>query len=555
MNQPVDSRSITFDILSSNDSDEAGAVLLRAMESDDEGSRRLAAEGIVKRQSQQSILEIIRRAETLNKDVCNEFSQSPDRFTTALTHCFSHTENATRQSAIEFIRRTANFFEFGRLLDLLDADEPGICEAAAAAVRDLTDQMATRCRQCDESVLSQFDEQTVRRHRSTVMESFASRTQTLTDRTNPLPVLHSLLTIGNPDDKAIQDVLCRRDSPSQVAAAKLLSEESWVPFFELVCEFLGTHTPPAVIFDVIQSRDDSEFVLHLLHWLPDAPSVFLKRNLNRLRGLSWLHGDSPVLQELSDSVHDRLVLLINLVSLDLSTKNYLKALIVRQSGGKGRAAASDVLKSLPVNEVSSILNDALTHDDPEVEAWATSNLRSQRQPNTFEELLLRLDRNLDVVRNAARDELDSFDLNRVLQLYGQLTPGQGRQCGQALLKINPNVPDELTCEMSHPFRQRRIRAIKAAEALGLFDEVGSGILAALSDPEPTVRYAAIETLGRNPLNGSVQAIKEKTTDESRAVRNAAARALAILSERKKATTSVLASQSTAQSLAAIPASE
>lgn len=461
---------------------------------------------------------------------------------------FSHTDNATRLSAIEFIRRTANFSEFGCLLDLLEADEPRIPETALAAVRDLTDRMVTRLHQGDESVLSQFDEQAVRSHRSTAMHSLSSRTQTLADRTNPLPVLRALLTIGCPEDKAIQNVLCRRDSPAQAAAVKLLAEESCAPFFELICEFLATHAPPAVIFDVIRSRDDLEFVLHLLNWLPDSPSAFLKRNLGRLRELSWLHGDSSVIRALPDTVHDRLVILINFVPLDRDTKNYLKAWIVRQSGGKGRAAASDVLKTLPVDEVKNILQEALTHDDPEVEAWATSSLRSQKQPNTFEELLQRLDQNLDVVRDAARDELDSFDVNRVLQLFSRLSPSQGRQCGQTLLKINPNVPAELTREMSHPFRQRRIRAIKATETLGLFDEVGSSVLEALSDPEPTVCCAAIETLGRNPFHGSIEAIQVKTTDESRSVRNAAVKALAILHERRQTTGSVPALQRAPQLL-------
>ena len=78
MNQPVDSRSVTFDVLARNKSDEAGAVLMHAMECDDKYSRRLAAETIIKRQSQQSILEIIRRVATLDDKACNEFSRLRD---------------------------------------------------------------------------------------------------------------------------------------------------------------------------------------------------------------------------------------------------------------------------------------------------------------------------------------------------------------------------------------------------------------------------------------------------------------------------------------------
>jgi hypothetical protein len=88
VNQPVDSRSVTFDVLARNKSDEAGDVLMHAMGCDDKYSRRLAAETIIKRQSQQSILEIIRRVATLDDKACNEFSHAPDRFTTVLAQCF-----------------------------------------------------------------------------------------------------------------------------------------------------------------------------------------------------------------------------------------------------------------------------------------------------------------------------------------------------------------------------------------------------------------------------------------------------------------------------------
>jgi hypothetical protein len=62
----ADPRSIAFDILARHKSDEAADVLMQALECDDDHARRLAAATVVKRRGQQSILEIIRRADSLD---------------------------------------------------------------------------------------------------------------------------------------------------------------------------------------------------------------------------------------------------------------------------------------------------------------------------------------------------------------------------------------------------------------------------------------------------------------------------------------------------------
>ena len=103
-----------------------------------------------------------------------------------------------------------------------------------------------------------------------------------------------------------------------------------------------------------------------------------------------------------------------------------------------------MLKIIPQDEASQILHDALNDPDAKVEAWATRRLRAQKLPDTFEELLKRLDRRLDVVRNAARDELFSFDLNYLMKILSKLSPAQAQLCGQALLKINPGAAEELS---------------------------------------------------------------------------------------------------------------
>ncbi|MDA1163514.1 MAG: HEAT repeat domain-containing protein [Planctomycetota bacterium] len=501
---------------------------MHAIESGDEDSRRLAMGTILKRQGHLNILQIIQRVDTLNDETCVEFSQSPERFTPALKQCFSHSDQATQLAAIEFVRRTANFDEFDTLLELLEADDESLGAAAVQAASNLAERMMVRFRTRDVSALPCFEEQTLSDFRMTIVERLDFLILHVASRRNPLPLYRLLLTLGRADDKAILNVLYRRGSEHRETATRLLSEESNAAFFQLICESLNRHSPPTAIIDAFHARQDLEFVVHFLSWLPVNPAAYLKSNLARLTEISWLRQSHPTFQQIPATLHDRLVAVINLAGIEKASRTELKTWVVRQSGATGRAAASDVLNTLPKAAVEKILHGALESDDPDVEAWATRLLRSQKLANTFPELLKRLDGNLEIIRDAARDELFSFDVKRLLELFPQLSPAQCRQCGTTLLKINPDATNELNQEMSHAFRQRRMRAIQATESLGLVEQLYGSIVNALSDPEASVRRTAIETIGRNPSSKALDAIMNAVEDDHRSVRDSARRTLSHL---------------------------
>jgi HEAT repeat protein len=536
----TDPRSIAFEVLVRHQSDEAGDVLLQALESDDEEARRLAAAAVVKRRGQQSLLEIIRRVDSIDDQACQEFSQAPERFRVDLEQALSESDHATRIAAITFVRRTGNFEQFSALLDQLQSADEAYGDAIAMAAVELAAQLARRLRSNNKSILPGLDGPALRTHRSAMLADLDARTFQFGEQSKPELVLHLVLILGAPDDDAVRNLFTKRGGLCRDAATKLLTEDLHPALLDLLCDSLAHHAPPAAVIEVVRTRADFEFVLHLLKQLPKQPSGYLAVNLARLKDLPWLHDAMDLIEKLPVSVHDRLVGVINHAPIEEATRTRLKAWIIRQSGAAGREAASDVLKMLPVEEASRIIHDALADADPEVEAWATHRMRAQKLPDTFEELLKRLDRNQDIVRDAARDELFSFDLNYLLKIFVDLSPGMSRQCGQALMKINPSAPAELTGEIEHPFRRRRIRAIEAAEALGFLDEVLPSLFNKLDDPEASVRCAVIEALGRNPTPEIIKGIRRMTADPHRLVRDAAKSVISKLSDQLKTAKSGIA---------------
>ena len=526
MSTSADPRSIAFEILARHKSDEAADVLLQALECDDDEARRLAAATVVQRRGQQSILEIIRRVDTLDDEACKEFSQSPERFRIALEQAISKSDGETRNAAFTFIRRTGNFEQFSTLLDQIESGSEARCEAASEAALEMT----RRLRESEETIFPGLDGATLRSHRTSALDELDARTKQFDELSRAETILRLTLILGGPDDTAVRNVFSKRGEVCRDAATRLLMEDSHPALLDLLGDFLAYHATPIPVIDVLRTRTDFEFVLFLLKQLPKELTRYQAFNLARLNDVAWLQNPMELVEKLPASVHDRLIGVVNHAPIDEGIRTRIKSWVVRQSGGAGREAASDVLKHLPQEEASQILHDALEDKDPEVEAWATHRLRAQKLPDTFEELLKRLDRNLAIVRDAARDELFSFDVKYLLKIFGDLSPVQSRLCGHTLLKINPAAPEELIHEIEHPFRRRRIRAIEAADAIGFVDQVLPNILDKLDDPEASVRCAAIEALAGSPSPETIKAIKRMTNDPHRHVSSAAERVISKLTD-------------------------
>lgn len=121
--------------------------------------------------------------------------------------------------------------------------------------------------------------------------------------------------------------------------------------------------------------------------------------------------------------------------------------------------------------VSQVVQESLNDTDSAIQAWAVSQLRKHAVPETFAILVDRLDSPYSEVRDAARAELSSFNIDRVLPLCASIDRETGARVGQLLLKVDETALRRLTSDLSHPVRQRRMKALMAIRTLGLVDQL------------------------------------------------------------------------------------
>ena len=195
-----------------------------------------------------------------------------------------------------------------------------------------------------------------------------------------------------------------------------------------------------------------------------------------------------------------------------------------------RSDAAQLIAKLDSTATQAIVQDGLSSQDEGLQAWATSQLRSQKVPDAIAQLTKRLDSPLASVRDVARQELSGFDIERLLSLFKQLDPLVCLRAGETIQKINPQCVQDLIEELKSPLRQKRIRAASGAVALGMHTQVVPQLLALAGDNDSLVRRTAAEVLGYVGTDESLDVLKSLRDDSSPAVRDAAVQSIAKLEE-------------------------
>jgi len=290
-------------------------------------------------------------------------------------------------------------------------------------------------------------------------------------------------------------------------------------------EFMKHNYPIPKALDAFEQRADPEFICYVLREFPSRLSENEQKNFKQLTSVDWITHQLVPLAAVPPSLHEALVWFIQATGLNHEEKVTVQKWILLHGSVQGRTAAAQVLESAEPSCVRGILFDSLESEDEDVQAWATSQLRTQGVPEALQLLIERLDSPLAAVREAARGELHSFNLDLLLRIFDHLDARVCRRAGALLQKIDPDCHRKLLAELNNPVKRRRIRAARAASHLGLAHEVKSCLLIMLLDVDSQVRRTAAEVLADVPIADVVAALTASLNDPSPRVREAAEQSL------------------------------
>ena len=514
----------TFDLLAQTKNSAAVGVLVVALDVADESLQALAVRAILTRGQSAGIVEIIRRGQVLARPARDLVAKNAALLSRGLRDSLISGDVPLRANALELVRQLEEFAELPTLARLLEEQAFREREAVEATIFDLVNRLYEHTqfgREHEESTGFLRDSQRIRHQMLATLESSCHRFHVHRCRR----VVEGVLVLSDPDNIYLKKLFQECSDEVRGIATDLLYSSKHPGVMTLVIASLGQNYPLPATFSAFERRTDPEFICHLLRNWPHKPGMFQQKNLKELRTVAWLEPEQKHIELVPAALHRNMIAFLMMTGLSQPQKLAVLEWMVRFGSAEGRVDATDVLKQLEHEKVQDVVLEGLDSKEPDVQAWATSQLRAWAIPNAMEMLVERLDSSIPEVRQAARGELAGFDIHRMLEIIDQLDPRMQTAAGRLVQKIDPQTLHKLKVEMLTAIRSKRIRAARAALVMNLHVDVADALLAMARDSDSLVRRTAAEVLGHVRSREAIEMLLELASDGSPRVRESAAAAL------------------------------
>ena len=210
--------------------------------------------------------------------------------------------------------------------------------------------------------------------------------------------------------------------------------------------------------------------------------------------MEFLRDDAFPFEELDETEQTRLVHLIAQSDLPESRRIWLLEYLSANGAPAARAATVTAIGRFS-NERAALMIERLLYDPSrEVVAAALNQLRVYDIPGGID-LAFELRGHPDArIRGAARAVLSEADFIEFFNEFPHLNQAERRRKGRLAFKADPKAVVLLRRELSSLSRERQLRGLEAAVAMGACEQVRDEIVARLEDKDGTIRQKAAQIL-------------------------------------------------------------
>ncbi|WP_197532507.1 HEAT repeat domain-containing protein [Symmachiella macrocystis] len=510
--------SKTFDCLARTTNSHALDVLIVALDVPREEVRDHAVKAVLKRRNPRGHVELLRRFHILPDATRNMLEPYAGTMGKALRQCANSGEQQLESNALQFIREFEVYDQVPILLEFLaEQSQQEHHRYCLETVEELANTLYEHVNQTTKDNKYLRDARLIQLRIVSALEKICGQPH--------IPgferLLESLFILGDLEVGEIRKMLRQDGHPRRKHAEDLLRSSDHPGIMQLVVDFMALSHPSYLSFRCLAERDDPQFICHLLRTWPRSLTISQRKNFKQIETVCWLEAQPLELELIPTELHAKLLQFVNATSIKREFKLHVAEWVVSHGCEEARRAATDMLDELDGGRMHTLIEEGLESDDEEVQAWATSQLRAKRVPEAFTKLIERLDSPMEQVQQAAREELEDFNLRRILTLYDLLDTQTCRLAGILIQKIDPDALQKLSQEMTGPMRSKRMRATQAAIAMGLQEPLSETFIQLLEDDDVLVRRTATEVVGQIPGEQSLTALQGMLDDSNPRIREIA----------------------------------
>lgn len=508
----------TIDLLASTRNETATRILIAALDSSHSQIATAALPALIARRSPIGEREVLRRLHLLGPAVYASLNEQRASLSRALRSAVVGNDSQLFINACHEILRTGEYDLIPTLLAALeDQTHPNpeltantllalvdsLAEALHAPVTNLQNPAPLRKRALD--ALQDSMRRFPRHQRREVVEAFCH----LADRHQP----------------TLLEILNNPHHPAYLIVSEVLSRSTHPAVRGLLLSFLSDPHPASAALTILARRTDRSFVEQLLVCVGTQNDEAVARNLKRIDYIAWVAGHNRLIDSLPEPAQCAAVRMAMASRMNREQVYALVAHLLVYGKPAARRVAALALGEFAGADANVLAVQALHDNDPKVQAHILHQLRSRAIPGVIQQLLDKLHSPHAEVRQAARESLSEFSIDRYLAAYDGLEPDVRRSTGDLVKQIDPNTAPRLRCELQSPVRSRRLRALNVAESLEIIPVLEQAITELLADEDGFVRSEAARCLATSNSNDAHQALERALHDPLQRVRDAAQRAL------------------------------
>lgn len=518
------SLATTFAVLRDSGARYAQEVLVTALDVPYPEIQEQAAGALLKRASVTGHLEVLKRCERLPTGVLTQIKAAGRRLDAAFRQGLQQGGPDLVEQLLHCLRLADADEHVAPVLTIVRQPHHPAYASAVTTLRSLIDRLYDQWQSerelGDSAALAQ-----VEGRRVSMLQELGKLLASVDDIAQPEVVIEGVLILGRADEALVRRVLWNSAAPIRDVVSQLLMGSRHPGVLALICDSLNYAYPHPKAFEAIQRRDDPEFIAQLLRSISGRLNRHQQENLRQIQSLDWLRNPDDTLPTVPPQLQPAVLKLLAATHTSPSLRSAVEQWMLRSGSPEARQEVAASGSTVDDEMVSQVVQESLNDTDAAIQAWAVGQLRKHAVPEAFGILVSRLDSPHAAVRDAARAELSSFNIERVLPLCQSLDGETGARVGQLLLKVDESVQRRLTADLSHPVRQRRLKALAAIRTLNLVDLMLPALRQAADDPDYVIRHAVADTLSRSATDGGWLLLSKLARDSHPRVREVAANGL------------------------------
>lgn len=307
------------------------------------------------------------------------------------------------------------------------------------------------------------------------------------------PVEAFLLLAGH-GNETLNRVLRNPREPAYLVVLDILTRSARPAVLRLLMRYLEDAHSPSATIGVLAHRVDDAFLPLLLRRIGNGPSAAAAANLRKIKAVGWTHEPLNFLCGCDEQEQRGAAEMAMLSGIDRRDAFRVVEFLLQHGNRGGRRAASAALRDFHGVEVNALILAHIDDDDPHVQANAIRQLRERGIVGVVARALPLLDSPHEIVREAIRECLSEFSIQRFLATFDTLAEDVRRNTGMLVKRIDSDTIAVLINELESSARTRQLRGLEVAEVIDAVADVQQSIIPLLKNDDRILRAAAARAL-------------------------------------------------------------